>query len=772
MTSSTLPKSTTELDRVVIRFAGDSGDGMQLAGNQFTNDVGRRSATTSHASRLPRRDPRPAGTLAGVSGFQVHFSSDDIHTPGDRLDALVAMNPAALKTNLKDLKPGGILIVNTDAFDDHEPRTRPATRPTRSRTASLDELPAFTRSPIDQAQPRRRSKDSSCHPRRPTAARTSSRSGLVYWLYERAAGPTLNWIQEKFAKNPSIAEANITRAQGRLQLRRDDRGLRRSLPGAEGDSCRPARTARSPATRRSRCGLVAAAPSWPASRCSTAATRSRRRATSCTSSPSYKHFGVTTFQAEDEIAAIGAAIGAASAAPSASPAQRPGHRLKSEAIGLAVMTELPLRHHRRAARRAEDRAADQDRAGRPAAGDVRPQRRVPGADRRAGVAGRLLRHGHRGGPHRDRSYMTPVFLLSDGYIANGAEPWRIPDARRAADDRRPTFATESERPDDGERLPAVQARRRDAGAAVGDPRHAGPGAPHRRHREAGRDRQRQLRRRPTTSTWSAPRAEKVANIADDIPSCERRRRRDGRPAGHRLGRHVRRDRHGRPASCSRRGHKRRPRPPALPEPAARRTSARCSSASRRCWCPRLNIGQLRLLLRGKFLVDAQRPEQGAGQAVPGQRDDREDRRAARRGDVVRRLSLPAVPPSASDIARNRQLPYGDRHESTYRQTHRPDAKDFASDQEVRWCPGCGDYSILAQMKKVLPDARHPAREDGVRLRHRLLQPVPVLHEHLRLPHHPRPGADVRHRPEAVAGPTCRSGWSPATATGCRSAATT
>ena len=171
----------------------------------------------------------------------------------------------------------------------------------------------------------------------------------------------------------------------------------------QGEDRRRARIARSPATRRSAMGLVAAGQLAEQARSSTPATRSRRPATSCTSSPSMKHFGVKTFQAEDEIAAIGVAIGASfGGAHRRHRHQRPRHLPEERGDRPGGHDRAAAGHHRRAARRPEHRPADQDRAGRPAAGDVRPQRRVPGRDRRPAVAGRLLRHGHRGGPHRRR----------------------------------------------------------------------------------------------------------------------------------------------------------------------------------------------------------------------------------------------------------------------------------------------------------------------------------------------------------------------------------
>src|SRR5947209_6429693 len=194
-----------EMDSVTIRFAGDSGDGMQLAGTQFTNSSAILGNDISTLPDFPAEIRAPAGTLAGVSGFQVHFSSHDIHTPGDKLDTLVAMNPAALKTNLKDLEAGGILIVNTDAFD----------------TGNLQKA-AYAASPLDDGSlkgyrlirvPMTKLNRESVAPfklstRDADRCRNFFAMGLVYWLYERSMDPTVKWIRDKFGKNPAVLEAN------------------------------------------------------------------------------------------------------------------------------------------------------------------------------------------------------------------------------------------------------------------------------------------------------------------------------------------------------------------------------------------------------------------------------------------------------------------------------------------------------------------------------------------------------------------------------------
>src|SRR5215468_9919900 len=194
-----------ELDAVTIRFAGDSGDGMQLAGTQFTNASAVLGNDISTLPDFPAEIRAPAGTLAGVSGFQVHFSSQDIHTPGDNLNALVAMNPAALKTNLKDLEPGGILIVNSDAFSTSDLH-KAGYKNNPLEDGSLKDYRVF-RIPINKLN-REAVAEVKLSPREADRCKNFFALGLVYWLYERSLEPTLRWIREKFGKNPAVLEAN------------------------------------------------------------------------------------------------------------------------------------------------------------------------------------------------------------------------------------------------------------------------------------------------------------------------------------------------------------------------------------------------------------------------------------------------------------------------------------------------------------------------------------------------------------------------------------
>src|SRR5713226_2338630 len=194
-----------QLESATIRFAGDSGDGMQLAGTQFTNASAILGNDISTLPDFPAEIRAPAGTLAGVSGFQVHFSSHDIHTPGDSLNALVAMNPAALKTNMKDLESGGILIVNSDAFS-HNDLHKAGYKNSPLDDGSLKDYRVF-QIPINKLN-RAAVSEVKLSPREADRCKNFFALGLVYWLYERPLEPTLRYIREKFAKNPAVLEAN------------------------------------------------------------------------------------------------------------------------------------------------------------------------------------------------------------------------------------------------------------------------------------------------------------------------------------------------------------------------------------------------------------------------------------------------------------------------------------------------------------------------------------------------------------------------------------
>src|SRR6516162_7634167 len=337
----TLPPSRRpieQLESVTIRFAGDSGDGMQLAGTQFTNSSAILGNDISTLPDFPAEIRAPAGTLAGVSGFQVHFSSLDIHTPGDRLNSLVAMNPAALKTNLKDLESGGILIVNSDAFTTSDLH-KAGYKVNPLEDGSLKGYRVF-RIPINTLN-REAVSEVKLAPREADRCKNFFALGLVYWLYERSLDPTLRWIRDKFGKNAAVLEANTRTLKAGYNYGETTESLpvHYKVPPA---AIKPGTYRKITGNEAIAMGLVSATslaniplvyasyPITPASDILHALSEMKR-------------FGARTMQAEDEIAAVGAAIGASfGGALGVTATSGPGICLKSEAIGLAIMTELPL----------------------------------------------------------------------------------------------------------------------------------------------------------------------------------------------------------------------------------------------------------------------------------------------------------------------------------------------------------------------------------------------------------------------------------------------
>ncbi|MGL4424213.1 MAG: 2-oxoacid:acceptor oxidoreductase subunit alpha [Gemmataceae bacterium] len=416
------PAGIQEVDSITIRFAGDSGDGMQLAGTQFTNTAAVLGNDIATFPDFPAEIRAPAGTLAGVSGFQVHFSSTDIHTPGDVLDALVVMNPAALKTNLKDLQSGGILIVNSDSFgvsdlDKAKYKVNPledgSLRGYRVVRVAVAKL---VREAVAEFK---------LSPREADRCKNFFALGLVYWLYERPLEPTLKWIREKFAKNPQYVNANVAAlkagynygetvellpVQYKVAKAKIEPGTYRKITGNEAlvlGLAITANLAKKPL-------IYASYPITPASGVLEGLAELRR-------------YGVKTFQAEDEIAAVGVAIGASfGGAIGITGTSGPGVCLKSEGIGLAVMTELPLvivdvqRGGPSTGLPTKTEQADLlqamfGRNGECPVAIIAPQSPSDCFE----IACEAIRLATR--------FMCPVFLLSDGYIANGAEPWKLPD---------------------------------------------------------------------------------------------------------------------------------------------------------------------------------------------------------------------------------------------------------------------------------------------------------------------------------------------------------
>jgi 2-oxoglutarate ferredoxin oxidoreductase subunit alpha len=411
-----------ELESVTIRFCGDSGDGMQLAGTQFTNASAVLGNDISTLPDFPAEIRAPAGTLAGVSGFQVHFSKNDIHTPGDSLNTLVAMNPAALKTNLKDLQPGGILIINSDAFGTGDLH-KAGYKNNPLEDGSLKGYRVF-KIPINKLN-REAVAEMKLSPREADRCKNFFALGLVYWLYERPLEPTLRWIRDKFGKNPAVLEANTRTLKAGYNLGETTETLPVHYRVAKAD-IPPGRYRKITGNEALAMGLVTATqlagiPLVYATYPITPASDILHHLAEL------KKFGVITLQAEDEIAAIGMAIGASFAGSMGVTATSgPGICLKSEAIGLAVMTELPcvIINVQRGGpstglptktEQADLLQAMFGRNGECPAAIVAPC--SPGDCFNMVFEAIRLAINH----------MTPVILLSDGYLANGAEPWPIPN---------------------------------------------------------------------------------------------------------------------------------------------------------------------------------------------------------------------------------------------------------------------------------------------------------------------------------------------------------
>ena len=409
-------------DRVVIRFAGDSGDGMQVTGMQFTTESALAGNDLATLPDFPAEIRAPAGTLAGVSAFQLNFASNEVFTPGDDLDVLVAMNPAALKVNLGDLKPGGILIVDREGFNEQNLKKADyESNPLGD--GSLDRYQLFQADVTKLTSAAL--KDLGLSARAVFRCRNFFCLGMTSWLYHRPIEPSESWLGEKFKKTPDLVEANV-------------RALRAGYNFAENSELfavsyeiRPATIA--PGKYRNITGNTATALGF------VTAARKAGRPLFLGSYPitpasdilhelsTLKQFDVYTFQAEDEIAGIGAALGAAfGGAIAITTTSGPGMNLKAETIGLALAVELPLI------------ITDIQRAG--------PSTGMPTKTEQADLLMAMYgRHGEAPVPILAAAtpgdcftmafeavriatrYMTPVILLTDGYLANGAEPWLIPD---------------------------------------------------------------------------------------------------------------------------------------------------------------------------------------------------------------------------------------------------------------------------------------------------------------------------------------------------------
>jgi 2-oxoglutarate ferredoxin oxidoreductase subunit alpha len=504
-----------ELDQVVIRFAGDSGDGMQLTGDRFTTSSALFGNDLSTLPDFPAEIRAPAGTLAGVSAFQVRISDHDILTPGDAPTVLVAMNPAALKANLKDLAAGGTLIVNADAFDERN-LTKAGYSDSPLTDGSLSgyqvyEVP-MTSMTLEAVKP------TGAKPRDAERSKNFFALGLVSWMYTRPVEPTLAWIQQRFGKNKLVADSNTLAFKagynfGETAELFDSNFEVKPAPLAPGKYTNiSGNTALS-------WGLVAAGqlaqvPVFLGSYPITPASDILHELSK------HKNFGIRTLQAEDEIAGVGAALGAAFGGHlGVTTTSGPGIDLKSETIGLAISLELPLL------------VIDIQRGG--------PSTGLPTKTEQADLLLAMFgRHGESPLPIVAAStpadcffkaieaarialkYRTPVILLSDGYLANGAEPWKLPDVSDLPDIS-VTFASEPNHAN-GDGPPEFWPYLRDPDTLARP--WAIPGTPGLMHRIGGlekADGSGNVSYDPENHEHMVRlRAAKVAGIATDIPPVE------------------------------------------------------------------------------------------------------------------------------------------------------------------------------------------------------------------------------------------------------------
>ena len=416
-----LQKPVQERENVVIRFAGDSGDGMQVTGMQFTTESVFAGNDIGTLPDFPAEIRAPTGTLYGVSAFQVNFSSKSVFTPGDDLDALVVMNPAALKTNLEDLKQNGILILDKAEFN--EPNLKKAHYTVNPlEDGSLDKYQTY---PVEITKMTTLAlKDMNLPNRSVMRCRNFFALGVVSWLFHRPIEPTLNWIKERFKKNPEVVEANIRALKGGYNLAENSELFASSYevkpaqiaPGVYRNITGNTATALGFIAAAQKAGLPIFLGSYPITPASDILHELA----------GYKNFNVYTFQAEDEIAGVGSALGAAfGGAIGITTTAGPGMNLKAETVGLAAAVELPLI------------ITDIQRAGPSTGMPTKPEQ----ADLLQALYGR---HGEAPLPVIAAStpadcfyaafeavriavkYMTPVILLTDGYLASASEPWLLP----------------------------------------------------------------------------------------------------------------------------------------------------------------------------------------------------------------------------------------------------------------------------------------------------------------------------------------------------------
>ncbi|KNB50057.1 2-oxoacid:acceptor oxidoreductase subunit alpha [Streptomyces caatingaensis] len=430
-------KEVRRLDRVIIRFAGDSGDGMQLTGDRFTSETASFGNDLSTLPNFPAEIRAPAGTLPGVSSFQLHFADHDILTPGDAPNVLVAMNPAALKANLGDLPRGAEIIVNTDEFT-KRPMAKVGYDTSPLEDGSLD---AYSVHPVPLTTLTLEALKEFGLPRKEAErSKNMFALGLLSWMYHRPTENTEAFLRRKFAGKPQIAEANVAAFRAGWNFGETTEDFAVSYEVAPATAAFPPGSYRNISGNLALAyGLIAAGqqadlPLYLGSYPITPASDILHELSK------HKNFGVRTFQAEDEIAGIGAALGAAfGGALAVTTTSGPGVALKSETIGLAVSLELPLL------------VVDIQRGG--------PSTGLPTKTEQADLLQAMYgRNGEAPVPvvapktpadcfaaaldaaRIALAYRTPVFLLSDGYLANGSEPWRIPEPDELPD-LRVQFAT-------------------------------------------------------------------------------------------------------------------------------------------------------------------------------------------------------------------------------------------------------------------------------------------------------------------------------------------
>ena len=578
------------IEKAVIRFCGDSGDGMQIAGGQFTNTVALYGNDLATFPDFPAEIRAPAGTLPGVSGFQIHFASTDVYTPGDAVDALVAMNPAALKVNLSDLKPNGILIVNLDNFQETDLRKAQMT----SNPIEDHSLDGYRLFPVELSKLTRAAlKELGLDAKSMDRCKNFFALGMCYWLYNRAMDATFRWLEHKFGSKPVLAQANRLAMQAGYSYCEATEAFQvtyeippaKLAPGVYRNISGNTALALGFVVASQQAGIPLFLGSYPITPASDILHELA----------AFKNFGVITFQAEDEIAAITSAIGAAYAGCLGITATSgPGMALKTEALGLAVAVELPLV------------VCDIQRGG--------PSTGLPTKTEQADLLQALFgRNSEAPIPVLAAStpgdcfwvaleasriatkYMVPVIILSDGYLANGTEPWRIPELREL-----PEVQVHFERNPDGflpyKRDPQTLARP-----------WAVPGTPGLEHRIGGLEKQDvtgNVNYEPLNHERMVRlRAAKVEAVAQDIPdvvpagdpdgdlliiawgstygpvtAALKTQRAKGRRIGHVHLRHL------------------NPFPKNL---------GKVLQRYRKILVPEMNMGQLVLVLRAKYLVDAE-----------------------------------------------------------------------------------------------------------------------------------------------------------------------